>query len=104
MASGLAVSLQLMSLLVQRPVDTRRSADKLEDGDVEAGMAEIRLLDSMRPQIQQRPASSQKKEATVLIKVSLFKASLHGSHIKYSFSFKWLLFNAAGFVHKVPNE
>ncbi len=43
MAAGLAMSLRLMSLLVQRPVDTRGSADKLEDDGVEIRMAEIRL-------------------------------------------------------------
>lgn len=43
MAAGLAMSLRLMSLLVQRPVDTRGSADKLEDDGVETRMAEIRL-------------------------------------------------------------
>lgn len=42
-AAGLAVSPRLMSPLLQRPVDTKGSTDKLEDDSVETGdEAEIR--------------------------------------------------------------
>lgn len=40
MAAGLATSPRVMSLLVQRPVDTRGSADDQEDVSMETRVAE----------------------------------------------------------------
>jgi len=42
-AAGLAMSLQLMSLLVQRLVDTSGSADERKDDSTETRIAEISL-------------------------------------------------------------
>ncbi len=88
MAAGPAASARLMSLLVQRPVDTRGSADKQEN-------------DGM---IQMASSKSSTAEANVfcgLIEVSL---PCMEKHVNFHFFLNWLLFNTAGFMHKAANE
>lgn len=80
-AAGLAMSLQLMSLLVQQPVDTRGSAHKLEDDSMETGIAEIRLrlYEALNETTTSKFSTAGATFVSVLKQVTL---SLQGSHIK----------------------